>query len=224
MGERSPTPAAATWHPLFLLERAWVQWLSRPFVAALARLGVRPNAVTFAAFALKVAAAPLMFAGRYEAAGGLWIAGAVGDALDGALARALGSGTRLGAFLDAGLDRVAGALLVAAFAAGLGTPSAYAVALAVVTVSLLHALVKAQGAALGVGGGGPAAAPPWPRLLHRSGRSVWLSASLILGPAALAPFGGSPGDALLIAFSALACVTALALVAETAGIVRALRR
>ena len=47
-------------HPLFLLEHAWEQWLSHPFIAACERRGVRPNAVTGVAFGLKLAAAPFM--------------------------------------------------------------------------------------------------------------------------------------------------------------------
>ena len=41
-------------HPLFLLERVWERSLCQPFVVVLQRLGVRPNAVTAAAFTIAV--------------------------------------------------------------------------------------------------------------------------------------------------------------------------
>ena len=198
---RSPTRLAV--HPLFLLERVWERSLCQPFVVVLQRLGVRPNAVTAAAFTIKISTLPLMFGGRYSWAGAVWILGAVSDALDGTLARRLGAETRLGAFLDATGDRVAAAALVAAFSLGVGTVPAYQAGLALVTASLLLALTRAKAESLGVRSG--------VRALHRSGRSIWVSSALILGPSMAVAAGRPPAFALIVAFWILTAVTSVAI-------------
>ena len=207
-------PNSLTLHPLYLLERVWERALCRPFVAALERLGVRPNAVTAVAFALKLAAAPFMVTGRYEWAGAVWVIGAIADALDGTLARHLGAETELGAFLDATGDRVASVALLVAFALGVGTASAYQASLALVAASLLLALTRAKAESVGARG--------QIRTLHRSGRSIWLSGALMVGPSLAAALGRSPSEALLIAFWALTAVTGAALAVVVARTVRAL--
>lgn len=198
----------ATVHPLHLLEQVWERRLSRPFVAVLQRLGVRPNAVTAVAFGLKLAAAALMWSGRYEWAGVVWVIGAVADALDGTLARRLGAETDLGAFLDATGDRVASVALVGAFAVGVGSLGAYQAALALVASSLLLALTRAKADAAG--------ARSQIRTLHRSGRSIWLSGALMVGPSLAIGMGRPASDALLLAFWALTAVTLAALVVVVA--------
>ena len=209
---RSPTRLAV--HPLFLLERVWERSLCQPFVVVLQRLGVRPNAVTAAAFMMKTCALPLMFAGRYEWAGAVWILGAISDALDGTLARRLGAETRLGAFLDATGDRVAAAALVAAFSLGVGTIPAYQAGFALVTASLLLALTRAKAESLGVRSGVGA--------LNRSGRSIWVSAALILGPSMAVAAGHPPAFALIAAFWILTAVTSVAIGVVVARTVREL--
>jgi len=193
-----------TLHPLIQLELVWERVLCQPFVAVLTRLGVRPNAVTATAFFLKLSSLPFILTGRYEWAGAIWVVGAVADALDGTLARRLGAETKLGAFLDATGDRVAGAALLAAFAVGVGTTAAYQASLALITVSLLLALTRAKAEFLNARASMPS--------LHRSGRSIWLSGSLILGPSLAALFGRPAYLAPLVAFWALTAVTVGALV------------
>lgn len=65
----------------------------------LARAGVRPLWLTGGGFALGAAACAAVAARRFDLALGLWLANRVLDALDGAVARAVGS-TERGAFLD----------------------------------------------------------------------------------------------------------------------------
>ncbi len=201
-------------HPLFLLELAWERYLCRPFVAALQRLGVRPNAVTAVAFGLKLSAAALMLAGDYEWAGGVWIIGAIADALDGTLARRLDAETELGAFLDATGDRVASVALLMAFAVGVGTTAAYQASLALVAASLLLAFTRARAESVG--------AEARIRTLHRSGRSIWLSSALMVGPSVAVMLDRPPSDALLVAFWTLTAVTAAALAVVVARTVRRL--
>ena len=209
-------PDSLPLHPLFLLELVWERILCRPFVAVLQRLGVRPNAVTAVAFAVKVCAAALMLAGSYEWAGGAWVIGAVADALDGTLARRLDAETELGAFLDATGDRVASVALLMAFAVGVGTPAAYQASLALVATSLLLAFTRARAESVG--------AQARIRTLHRSGRSVWLSAALILGPSLATQLGLPPSHALLMAFWTLTAVTAVAFAIVVVRTVRRLAR
>lgn len=68
-------------------------------------IGVTPNMVSFAGFALTIGAAALLATGNLRIGGGLlWVA-AMFDMVDGALAR-LGQGeSKFGAFLDSTLDR-----------------------------------------------------------------------------------------------------------------------
>jgi phosphatidylglycerophosphate synthase len=142
------------------------------------------------------------------------VIGAIADALDGTLARHLGAETELGAFLDATGDRVASVALLVAFALGVGTASAYQASLALVAASLLLALTRAKAESVGARG--------QIRTLHRSGRSIWLSGALMVGPSLAAALGRSPSEALLIAFWALTAVTGAALAVVVARTVRAL--
>jgi phosphatidylglycerophosphate synthase len=71
---------------------------ARPLVRALASAGVTPNQVTVATFVLATVAA------------------AVGDGLDGALARVTGSTSPFGGFLDITLDMAAYSAMVIGFA------------------------------------------------------------------------------------------------------------
>lgn len=76
---------------------AFARWLDS--------IGVTPNMVSFAGFALTIIAAALLSTGRLAVGGGvLWVA-AMLDMVDGTLAR-LGKGeSTFGAFLDSTLDR-----------------------------------------------------------------------------------------------------------------------
>lgn len=68
-------------------------------------MGVTPNMVSFAGFALTICSAALLATGNLRIGGGLLWAAAMLDMVDGALAR-LGPGeSKFGAFLDSTLDR-----------------------------------------------------------------------------------------------------------------------
>ena len=76
---------------------AIVRWLQR--------VGVTPNMVSFAGFALTIGAAALLATGNLRIGGGLlWVA-AMFDMVDGTLARASENESKFGAFLDSTLDR-----------------------------------------------------------------------------------------------------------------------
>ena len=116
-----------------------------PVGRALARAGVSANAVTALGVLLVLAGSALLAAQQPLAALVVLLAGSLADTLDGAVARASGAGTRLGAFLDSTVDRIADASLFAA-AAAVGSVPVFTAAVA--AVAILATITLAQRAAL----------------------------------------------------------------------------
>ncbi|MEK6206823.1 MAG: CDP-alcohol phosphatidyltransferase family protein [Chloroflexota bacterium] len=131
-----------------------------PLARALAGMGISANVVTIAGGVLSVIGAGLLAAGMPLAALLVLLIGTIADTLDGQIAKASGGGTRLGAFLDSTVDRVAdGALFVGAAASGanLGQPVLLWSSLVALVASFLVPYVRAKAESLGVGASvGPA--------------------------------------------------------------------
>jgi CDP-diacylglycerol---glycerol-3-phosphate 3-phosphatidyltransferase len=124
-----------------------------PLARALAGMGISANAVTVAGGLLSVVGAGLLAAGVPVAALLVLLIGTIADTLDGQIAKASGGGTRLGAFLDSTVDRVAdGALFVGAAASGanLGQPLLLWSSLVALVASFLVPYVRAKAESLGV--------------------------------------------------------------------------
>jgi CDP-diacylglycerol--glycerol-3-phosphate 3-phosphatidyltransferase len=124
-----------------------------PLARGLAGMGISANAVTIAGGVLSVIGAGLLAAGMPLAALLVLLIGTIADTLDGQIAKASGGGTRLGAFLDSTVDRVAdGALFVGAAASGanLGQPLLLWSSLVALVASLLVSYVRAKAESLGV--------------------------------------------------------------------------
>ena len=85
--------------------RARVRGLMTPIAVGLGRLGLSPNALTVIGFLIAILAAGAAAAQAWLPAGLLVIFGGVFDLFDGALARATGRVSKLGAFLDSTFDR-----------------------------------------------------------------------------------------------------------------------
>ncbi len=83
-----------------------------PIARVMARLGIHPNTVTLVGFLLQVGVGVVFGLGHLVLGGWLLLAVAPVDALDGALARALGQKSLLGAFLDSTFDRLSDAALI----------------------------------------------------------------------------------------------------------------
>jgi len=83
-----------------------------PIARAVGRLGIHPNTVTVLGMLLQIGVAVVYGLGYITLGGWLLLAVAPVDALDGALARALGKESRFGAFLDSTLDRISDAALI----------------------------------------------------------------------------------------------------------------
>jgi CDP-diacylglycerol--glycerol-3-phosphate 3-phosphatidyltransferase len=124
-----------------------------PLARALAGLGLSANAVTIAGGMLTVIGSGFLAAALPQPALLFLLIGTFADTLDGQLAKAVGGGTRLGAFLDSTVDRVAdGALFVGAAAAGanLGQPLLLWSSLIAIVASFLVPYVRAKAESLGV--------------------------------------------------------------------------
>ncbi|HSO34338.1 MAG TPA: CDP-alcohol phosphatidyltransferase family protein [Labilithrix sp.] len=80
-------------------------WCARPLVAACVRLRLTPDAVTAASLGLGVAAGVALAAGHFGLGALLATAAGACDAIDGVLARQLGTSSVAGEVLDAATDR-----------------------------------------------------------------------------------------------------------------------
>ncbi len=114
-----------------------------PVARALAAVGVSANAVTIAGGVLSIVGAGFLAAGMPQPAFLVLLIGTLADTLDGQLAKAAGGGTRLGAFLDSTVDRVADG-------ANLGQPLLLWSALVALVASFLVPYVRAKAESLGV--------------------------------------------------------------------------
>ncbi len=80
-------------------------WALQPVGRACVRLGITANAITFASLALGIAAGASIAFGHLGLAALLSTVSALGDALDGLVARASGTSSNAGETLDAAVDR-----------------------------------------------------------------------------------------------------------------------
>jgi CDP-diacylglycerol---glycerol-3-phosphate 3-phosphatidyltransferase len=113
--------------------------LLAPVVRLAVALHLTPNTITVVGFLVVTAAAVLVGTGNLLIGAVILTAGSLLDAVDGALARATGSGSTFGSFLDSTLDRAAEAVLYGGIAAYfLATSSAP-------TVPVLLALIALAG-------------------------------------------------------------------------------
>ena len=85
--------------------RSRIRHLGEPVALFLGRLGLTPNGLTLIGFLITLAGAALAAAGLWLAAGIVVFLGGAFDLFDGALARATGRASKVGAFLDSVFDR-----------------------------------------------------------------------------------------------------------------------
>ena len=131
----------------------------QPVGRALARRGIDPNAITIAGVVVQVLVAYLIVRGSLLAAGLVAIAAALADAIDGAVAKAHGRVSKVGALLDSTTDRLSDALFfvpvawlygVSPDAAHAGQRWVAAAALVALVASFLVSYVKARAEGLGL--------------------------------------------------------------------------
>ena len=153
---------------------------------SLARVGFTANSLTALGIALSAVAAWRIADGAFLAGGLILAAGGVLDFCDGAVARARGTASRYGAFLDSVTDRVSDALVFSAFAwyffrggpggSGVspdGNELMAGVALAAYGGSQLTSYIRAKAESLGY--------DCKTGILERAERLILLCAGLILG-------------------------------------------
>jgi CDP-diacylglycerol--glycerol-3-phosphate 3-phosphatidyltransferase len=139
------------------LRQVWDRFI-RPVGRGLARSGVTPNQITYFGVGVQIAVAVLILQGRLLAAGLVGIVAGISDFLDGAVAKARGTPSKYGAFLDSTTDRLSDALYfvplawlygVAPDIAGRDEPWVAAVSLAALVFSFLVSYAKARAESLG---------------------------------------------------------------------------
>jgi CDP-diacylglycerol--glycerol-3-phosphate 3-phosphatidyltransferase len=189
--------------------RQRVRDLATPVATALGRLGLTPNELTVVGFVGTVAAAWLAASQSWLAAGVLVLVFGVFDLFDGALARATGQATKLGAFLDSTFDRAGEGIVFLGIVAGLAWSNlggGAIVAAAAMLASFLVSYTRAKSESLGfTPGTGMAAIGLMPREVRIVILSLGLMLGGLLGTDAL-PDGEVPGgiSALLIALGIIA--------------------
>lgn len=133
-------------------------WPFRFILAGVYRAGFRPWQLTFLSLVMNVWVGVLLVRGDRLMPGILLLPAGLFDILDGSVARLRGEESRMGAFLDSGLDRVSDAILFGCLYWSLaeqGHELAAALSLATMSVSLgvsyVRAAAEARGVALGEG-------------------------------------------------------------------------
>ena len=121
-----------------------LRYVEIPGARFLRALGLTPNAVSIAGFAVSVAAAVLVGWGQLLAGGLVFLLGGALDLMDGALARYMGRVSRLGALLDSVLDRLGEAALYVGMAIYAVLLYSSDTVLVSFLVTLLVALVSSQ--------------------------------------------------------------------------------
>jgi CDP-diacylglycerol--glycerol-3-phosphate 3-phosphatidyltransferase len=138
--------------------RARVRGAATPIAVGFGRLGLTPNHLTLIGFGIAIVAAFAAAQQGWLAAGLLVVFGGVFDLFDGALARATGKASRLGAFMDSVFDRAGEGIIYVGIAAGCaaadfaaGTVLATAALAAAFMVSYVRAKSESLGVTAGVG-------------------------------------------------------------------------
>ena len=98
--------------------RARVRGVATPIAIGFGRLGLTPNHLTLIGFGIAIVSAVAAAQQAWIGAGVLLVVGGVFDLFDGALARATGTTSRLGAFMDSVFDRAGEAVVYVGIAAG----------------------------------------------------------------------------------------------------------
>jgi len=136
-----------------LLPHTVPRWLTDPIVGVIARTGATPNHLTVLGFLGNLGAAALAAGGEFLAAGLVLLAASALDLLDGALARATGRASPLGAVFDSVLDRLSEAAVLGGLAfhfAQRGEREETVLAFAALAGSLMVSYVKARAEAHGL--------------------------------------------------------------------------
>ncbi|MFL5770370.1 MAG: CDP-alcohol phosphatidyltransferase family protein [Chloroflexota bacterium] len=192
--------------------RTRIRGIATPIAIAMGKVGLTPNALTLIGFGIAVIAAVAAGLQSWVVAGILVVFGGVFDLFDGALARATGKASQLGAFMDSVFDRWGEVIIYVGVAAGCaiaafdpGTVLATAALGSAVMVSYTRAKSEGLGFTEGTGMAAIGLAPREVRIVILT---VGLIASGLAGGVALEEQGQ---NVLLDAWSAGRWILAIAL-------------
>jgi CDP-diacylglycerol---glycerol-3-phosphate 3-phosphatidyltransferase len=206
--------ATAAWK--WLME--WWIWVWGPVERACIGLKISPNTITVVSTLATAGAAWLLADGALALGGWVYLFAASLDLVDGRVARAQGTATRAGAFLDSTLDRVSELLVFAGLAIHFRSSPALYAALASAGASLIVSYTRARGEALGATGEARVGG------MQRAERVVLTGLPCAVSPAADALFGSGAGELLVGSVLAiLALLTTATAAHRTLSVWRALR-
>lgn len=211
--------------------RARVRGVATPIAVAFGRLGLTPNHLTLIGFGVAILAAVAAAQQAWLGAGLLVIFGGVFDLFDGALARATGKASKVGAFMDSVFDRAGEAVVYIGIAAGLvaadfGVGALWAAA--AMGASFMVSYTRAKSESLGfTAGSGMAAIGAAPREV----RLILLSLGLVLAPspiyegvpvgtACAGPCDFPQGGALSVALVVIAVLATITTIQRIVHVIR----
>lgn len=211
--------------------RQRIRGVALPVAMLFGRMGLTPNALTVIGFLIAIVAAVAAAGQAWLAAGLLVLVGGVFDLFDGALARATGTASRLGAFMDSVFDRWSEAVVYVGIVAGLlaaGWANAPLLATAALASSALVPYARAKSESLGFT---PGTGMANVGLAPREVRIVILTAGLILA-GVLGTAGGTTDGAgggmlptgIVALQLALGVITILATITTIQRIVHVIRQ
>jgi CDP-diacylglycerol---glycerol-3-phosphate 3-phosphatidyltransferase len=195
--------------------RARVRGAATPIAAGFGRIGLTPNHLTLIGFGIASVAAVAAAQQLWLAAGVLLIVGGAFDLFDGALARATGKASPLGAFMDSVFDRAGEGVVYIGIVVGClaaGEDLGATLAAAAMASAFMVSYVRAKSESLGFTSGTRMAAIG---LAPREIRLVILTIGLVLAMAT------PEGTALA---SSLALITILATITTIQRIVHVVRQ
>jgi phosphatidylglycerophosphate synthase len=132
--------------------RARVRGVATPIATGFGGIGLTPNHLTLIGFGIAVLAALAAAQQAWLVAGLLVIVGGVFDLFDGALARATGRASNLGAFMDSVFDRAGEAIVYVGIAAGCAAADFVAgavLATAALAAAFMVSYIRAKSESLG---------------------------------------------------------------------------
>jgi CDP-diacylglycerol--glycerol-3-phosphate 3-phosphatidyltransferase len=209
-----PGTAAATTNQGF---RARIRHLGEPVALMFGRLGLTPNALTILGFLITVVGAALAAAGLWLLAGIVVFLGGAFDMFDGALARATGKASRVGAFLDSVFDRWGESVVYIGVVIGCldaSFPLGAGLAATAMSEAFLVSYTRARAESLGLGtGSGMAAVGLAPREVRLVILSLGLLISGLLGGVQAAGTNQTNGAAALaVALGAIAILATITVI------------
>jgi phosphatidylglycerophosphate synthase len=221
--------------------RARVRGVATPIAVGFGRLGLTPNHLTLIGFGIAIVAAAAAWQGAWLAAGVLVLVGGVFDLFDGALARATGRTSTLGAFMDSVADRAGEGVVYVGIVAGClvaGFNLGAILAAAAMAAAFMVSYVRAKSESLGfTSGTGMAAIGLAPREMRIVILTIGLLVTGVLGFVGPWDLGDCPYDLLvsclasdqyrsadLVLATSLGLITVLATVTTIQRIVHVIRQ